>query len=98
MPRVLWFFSRFFRIRLQNIRLTLSLNLQFELGLHSKWNAILQITFFIWFSTQAIKISRVTFMTFERRTRAHLGTTLENFKITQDQPEYLLASGLFKYS
>jgi hypothetical protein len=44
------------------------------------------------------KTTRVLLKTFKGRTRGHLGTTREDFRITQGLVEYLPASGCFKYS
>jgi hypothetical protein len=49
-------------------------------GLHSIWNAILRITFSIWFLRQN---DAILLKTFKRRTRRRLGTTREDFKTTQ---------------
>jgi hypothetical protein len=92
------FFFRFFRIGLVELQIDLQLESAIRpkaRGLHSIWNAILRITFFIWFF---IKTTQVLLKTIERSTRWRLGTTWEDFKTTQWSAEYLLSSGWFKHS
>jgi hypothetical protein len=70
-----------------NFRLTLILNLQFNLRLGGYIPYRMQffeLHFPYRFSTQAIKTSRAFLKTFEGRTRGHSGTTREDFKTTQD--------------
>jgi hypothetical protein len=77
------FFSRFFGIRLVELQIDPKLESTIRTkarGLHSIWNVILRIAFFIWFF---IKTSRVLLKTFERSTRRRLGTTREDFNTTQ---------------
>jgi hypothetical protein len=76
------FFSGFFGIRLVEHQIDPQLESTIRpkaRGLHSIWNAILQIAFSIWF----FKTMRVLLKTFERSTRGRLGTTREDFKTTQ---------------
>jgi hypothetical protein len=76
------FFSGFCRIILPNLRLTLSqsLRLNLRLGGYSIWSANLQSHFHI---NSGFKTTRVFLKTFKSRTRGRLGTTREDFRITQ---------------
>jgi hypothetical protein len=77
------FFSRFYGIRLTILQIDAQLESMIRpkaRRLHSIWNAILQITFSIWFHCQD---GASTIEGFKRRTRGRLGTTREDFKTTQ---------------
>jgi hypothetical protein len=55
MPRVFWFFSGFYGIRLEEFQIDPQLESTIRpkaWGLHSTWNAILRIAFSIWFIHQ----------------------------------------------
>jgi hypothetical protein len=77
------FFSRFYGMILEEFRLTLSLNLRFDLRLEGYipygmrfFESHFPYGFFF-------KTKRVLLNTFKRRTRGRLGTTREDFKTTQ---------------
>jgi hypothetical protein len=79
----LGFFSGFYGIILAELRLTLSLNLRFDLRLGGYipyamrfFESHFPYGFFF-------KTRRVLLKTFKRRTRGRLGTTREDFKTTQ---------------
>jgi hypothetical protein len=82
-PRVLRFFLRILRDNHQNFRLTLSLNLRFDLRLggyipYGMRFFKLHFSYGFFFKTK-----RVLLKTFKRRTRGRLGTTREDFNTTQ---------------
>jgi hypothetical protein len=95
-PRVLRFFLRFYGIILAELQIDPQLESMIRpkaRGLHSIWNAILQITFSIWLF---FKTTRVLLKTFKRRTRGLLGTTREDFKTTQGSAEVPSSLGILQ--
>jgi hypothetical protein len=77
------FFSRFFGIRLTKLHIDPQLESAIRpkaRGLHSIWNAILQITFSIWFLHQD---NTSTIEDLREKHSGMLGTTREDFKTTQ---------------
>jgi hypothetical protein len=93
------FFSGFYGIILAKLQIDLQLESTIRpkaRGLHSIWNAILRITFSIWFLLQD-KASTIEDLQEEELEDAW--ELLEKTsRLLKDQLEYLLASGYVKYS
>jgi hypothetical protein len=90
------FFSGFYGIILVELRLTLSLNLRFNLRLGGYipygmrfFESHFPYGFFF-------KTTRVLLKTFERRTRGRLGTAREDFKTTQESARVSSSLGMLQ--